>query len=116
MPTKKELARTARHDRIRARVQGTAARPRLVVSRSLKHIRAQIVNDDEGRVLAAVSDMDLKTAKGTKTARSTAVGAEIAKKAIAQNISAVVFDRTGRKYHGRVKAVADAAREAGLKF
>lgn len=115
MPTTKELARLARHARIRSRVIGTTDRPRLVVSRSLKHIRAQVVNDADHQVLASASDIGMKT-KGTKTERAKSVGAALAKAAVAKNITTVVFDRTGRKYHGRVKAVADAARAGGLSF
>lgn len=112
-PSKLDL-RTRRHARIRATLHGTAARPRLVVSRSLKHIRAQLVDDDARRVLAASSD--LKLTGGTKTERAAKVGATIAKAAKDQGINAVVFDRAGFQYHGRVKAVAEAAREAGLQF
>jgi large subunit ribosomal protein L18 len=120
MPSLKEIARQKRHARIRARVSGTAARPRLVVSRSLKHTRAQLVDDEAGKILASASDVvSTKTPKkkaGTKTERATKIGETLAAAAKAAGITAVVFDRSGRKYHGRVRAVAEAARSAGLVF
>jgi large subunit ribosomal protein L18 len=102
-----------RHVRVRAKVVGTAERPRLVVFRSDKHIYAQLVNDDAQRTLMSVSDNKLT---GKKSEKSTAVGKLIAEKAKAAGISKVVFDRGGYRYHGRVKAVADGAREGGLEF
>ena len=114
MPTKKLQARVARQKRIRSKVQGTAERPRLAVQRSLTHTYAQLINDDEGKILASSSDMKAK--KGTKVEKATEIGSDIAKKAKELKITAVVFDRSGYKYHGRVKAVAEAAREGGLKF
>ncbi len=109
-PTKTQL-RQARKRRIRAKVSGTAERPRLTVTASLLRISVQIIDDTAGKTLAhAVS------AKGKNIAAATKVGADIAKKAKDLNISAVVFDRNGRKYHGRIKALADAARAAGLTF
>ncbi|MEK7528988.1 MAG: 50S ribosomal protein L18 [Patescibacteria group bacterium] len=116
--TKSEL-RAARHRRIRAKVSGTAERPRLVVSRSSKHNYAQLVDDTKGMVLVGMSDSTVaagKVKQGTKTEKAKLLGSAIGKAAIEKNISACVFDRSGHKYHGRVKAVADGAREAGLKF
>lgn len=115
MINKKELARKRRHHRIRAKVTGTAERPRLVVHRSLKFIRAQIINDATHEVIVSVSDVK-QTSKGTKTDRAAKVGTEIAKLAQEKKVKKVVFDRTGRVYHGRIKALAEAAREAGLDF
>lgn len=108
-------ARVIRHRRVRATLSGTAERPRLAVFRSVAHIEAQLIDDVAGRTLAMVTDRQLKT-KGTKTERATAVGSAIAEAAIAKNITTVVFDRGGFHYHGRVKALADAARAGGLKF
>ncbi len=115
MKTTKLAARNRRKKRVKAKVQGTAARPRLVVFRSLTHIYAQIIDDDKRAVLASASDLKSK-AKGTKVEKATEVGKEIAKAATDKKIKAVVFDRNGYKYHGRVKAVAEGAREGGLKF
>ena len=100
--------------KIRTKISGTATFPRLSVFRSNKYISAQIIDDKKGVTIVSSSDMDIK--KGTKTERSNAVGADLAKKAVAAGIKAVVFDRNGFKYTGRVKALADAARGAGLKF
>lgn len=105
--------RMRRHARIRARVKGTAERPRLVVFRSARHITAQIINDEKGITLAAAGDL---TAKGKKTARAKDVGLAIAKAAAAKKITQVVFDRGGFLYAGRIKELADAAREGGLTF
>lgn len=111
---RKNLARRAH--RTRVRVRGTSARPRLCVFRSLRHISAQIINDEIGRTLCASSDLKVE-AKGLKpVAIASAVGRDLADKAKAAGISTVVFDRGGYRYHGRVKAVADAAREGGLEF
>ena len=107
-------SRKKRHNRIRARLTGTKEQPRLVVFRSSKYIYAQVINDDEGRVLVSASDLSLK--KGTKVEKAVKIGQEIAKKAKTQKIEKVVFDRGGYRYHGRVKALAEAAREEGLKF
>ncbi len=115
MATKKETLRKRRHIKIRTKVSGTAEKPRLVVFRSLMHTYAQLVNDDEGKVLASVSDIKSKD-KGTKVEKAKKVGEEIAQKAQELKVSEVKFDRNGYKYHGRVKAVAEAAREGGLKF
>jgi large subunit ribosomal protein L18 len=110
--------RRRRHVRVRQKVAGTSERPRLVVFRSLKHIYAQLVNDDLGVTLLGVSDgSEGVEAGGTgKTARGKAVGKRLAEKAKAAGITKVVFDRAGYRYHGRVKAVADGAREGGLEF
>lgn len=112
--------RIHRHRRVRRRVSGTASRPRLAVFRSAQHIYAQIIDDEIGRTLAAASDRDADLAADTagkvKTVRATAVGAAIARKAVAAGLTTVVFDRGGFLYHGRVKALAEAAREAGLSF
>ena len=109
----KSALRQRRHFRVRKRVTGTAERPRLVVFRSDKHIYAQLVNDVDQKTLMSVSDSGLK---GKKTEKSTEVGKRVAEKAKAAGISKVVFDRAGYQYHGRVKAVAEGAREAGLEF
>ena len=113
----KNETRQKRHLRVRNRVAGTAERPRLNVFRSLKHIYAQVIDDDKGVTLAAASslDKDFKGA-GSNIAAAKAVGAAIAKKALEKGITEVVFDRGGYIYHGRVAALAQAAREAGLKF
>ncbi len=95
---------------------GTAERPRLVVFRSLKHITAQVIDDKAGKTLASASDAELKGKAGTKSERAAAVGKLIAEKAVAKKITTVVFDRGGYLFHGRVKILADAARQAGLTF
>ncbi|GBC99264.1 50S ribosomal protein L18 [bacterium HR17] len=112
--------RTRRHWRIRARVVGTADRPRLAVFRSLRHIYAQVIDDTTGRTLCAASTLD-KALRGklqglTKTQQAAEVGKLIAQRALALGITKVAFDRGGHKYHGRVKALADAARSVGLEF
>jgi large subunit ribosomal protein L18 len=113
-------ARKRRHLRVRKKVQGTALRPRLSVYRSLSHIYAQVIDDDAGRTLAAASDIeaDLKGQSNGKKKQDVAklVGSLVGKRAIEQGVSQVVLDRAGYRYHGRVKALADGAREAGLKF
>ena len=111
-------ARQKRHDRLRLRVAGDASRPRLAVFRSLNHIYAQVIDDSSGRTLAAASSLepDLRSAKGTKSAEASAVGRIVAERARAAGVERVVFDRAGFRYHGRVKSLADAAREAGLEF
>jgi large subunit ribosomal protein L18 len=106
--------RHLRHLRVRKKVSGTADRPRLVVFRSDKHIYAQLVDDDAGRTIATVSS--LKVGGGKKTEKAAEVGKQVAVVAKDKGISRVVFDRGGFKYHGRVKAVADGAREGGLEF
>jgi large subunit ribosomal protein L18 len=105
--------RTRRHFRVRKKVNGTSERPRLVIYRSLKHIYAQLVDDVSMRTLMTVTDAG---AEGKKTQKSAEVGKRIAEKAKEAGITRVVFDRGGYKYHGRVKAVADGAREGGLEF
>jgi large subunit ribosomal protein L18 len=109
-------ARARRHKRVRGRVIGTAERPRLVVFRSNKGISAQLVDDLEGKTLAAASWVQLKNFKGKKTEQATEVGKLLAQTAKTAGIDRVVFDRGGYLYHGRVRALADAAREGGLKF
>jgi large subunit ribosomal protein L18 len=110
-------ARARRHRRVRGKVSGTAERPRLVVFRSNRGISAQLVDDLEGKTLAAGSWLGLKKSfKGTKTDQATEVGKLLAANAKKAGIETVVFDRGGYLYHGRVKALADAAREGGLKF
>ena len=112
----KRAAIKRRHIRIRKRIAGTAERPRLVVTRSNRHIVAQVIDDLKGHTLASASTLDasVKTAEGDKTAKAKLVGALIAERAREAGISAVVFDRGGYQYHGRVAALADSAREAGL--
>ncbi|MFA5820905.1 MAG: 50S ribosomal protein L18 [Candidatus Gracilibacteria bacterium] len=112
-PSKLE-ARQTRHKRIRAKVNGTSIRPRLIVFRSLKYTYAQIIDDEKNKVVASASDV--KTKKGKKMERAKKVGTDLAAKAKENKVEAVVFDRNGYKYHGRVKAVAEGAREGGLKF
>ena len=117
-PKSERARRQRRHLRVRQRVSGTAGRPRLVVYRSLKHIYAQLVDDDKGVALLGVADGSEGIAidgEG-KVARAHAVGKLLAEKAKAAGIAKVVFDRAGYQYHGRVKAVADGAREGGLEF
>ena len=114
IPKTREQQRYRRHLRVRKKVAGTPERPRLVIFRSLKHITAQIVDDVAGRTLMTVSSTDLTS--GKKTAKSVEVGKRIAAQAKDAGITKVVFDRAGYKYHGRVKAVADGAREGGLEF
>lgn len=110
------VARKRRHLRLRKKIAGTAARPRLVVTRSARHIVAQIVDDSVGKTLASASTLekDVRALEGDKTAKASKVGALVAERAKAAGIDAVVFDRGGNKYHGRVAAVADGAREGGL--
>lgn len=117
-PKSRDERRYRRHLRVRKKVEGSPARPRLVVFRSLKHIYAQLVDDTTGRVLLGVSDgSEGATPEGPgKVARAKAAGQLLAAKAKAAGITAVVFDRAGYLYHGRVKAVADGAREGGLEF
>ena len=117
-PKSAEQHRRRRHLRVRRKVHGSAARPRLVVFRSLKHIYAQLVDDDRGVVLLGVADTSEKVepqGKG-KVGKGFAVGLAVAGKAKEKGISRVVFDRAGYAYHGRVKAVADGARKGGLEF
>jgi large subunit ribosomal protein L18 len=111
----RERQRKRRHFRVRKKVSGTAERPRLVVFRSDKHIYAQLVDDDAGRTLATVSSLKVG-GEGKKSEKAAAVGKQVAVVAKDKGITRVVFDRGGYKYHGRVKAVADGAREGGLEF
>lgn len=116
MKTLKKLAdRKRRHVRIRAKITGTKEKPRLVVFRSLTHNYAQLVDDTEQKTVVSYSDLQLK-GKAKKSDSAKKVGTELAKLALAKNITTCVFDRNGYKYHGRVKAVAEGAREGGLKF
>lgn len=114
----KTRARVRRHLRVRKKVSGSTARPRLVVNRSARHMFVQIVDDSVGRTLASAStlDADIRSATGDKTAKAKLVGALVAERAKSAGISAVVFDRGGYQYHGRVAALADGAREAGLRL
>jgi large subunit ribosomal protein L18 len=114
----KSLARTRRHLRVRKKVAGTPERPRLVVTRSSRHIVAQVVDDQAGRTLVSASTMDasIRGTEGDKTAKARRVGELVAQRAAEAGISAVVFDRGGNRYHGRIAALADAARESGLAF
>jgi large subunit ribosomal protein L18 len=121
MKTKsRSAARLRRHQRVRGAVSGTEARPRLNVFRSLAHIYAQVIDDSSGQTLVSAStvDADLKqqVAGKKKTEQAKLVGAMLAERAKAKGVTAVVFDRGGYKYHGRVKALADGAREGGLEF
>ena len=111
-------ARRKRHERIRLHLAGTQDRPRLAVFRSLNHIYAQVIDDASGRTLAAAStvEKELKGSSSTKTEEAAVVGRLLAERAKAAGIERVVFDRAGFRYHGRVKSLADAAREAGLEF
>ena len=113
---KKQLMHQRRHRRIRGRVSGTAERPRLAVSRSNKQISVQIIDDVKGHTLCASSSMTIADVKGQNIEGAKQVGADIAKKALEAGIKQVAFDRGGFRYHGRVKALADAARKGGLEF
>jgi large subunit ribosomal protein L18 len=108
--------RAQRHGRVRAKVSGSPQRPRLSVYISNAHITAQLVDDTDGRTLGYVSTVGQKTVKGTMTEKAAWVGAEIAKQAKGAKLKRVVFDRGGKLYHGRVAALAEAARNAGLEF
>jgi large subunit ribosomal protein L18 len=114
----KQVARGRRHFRVRKKVQGSPQRPRLAVFRSNKHIVVQVIDDLNGRTLAAASTLekDLKSGATGNKAAATAIGKLVAERAKAAGVTQVVFDRGGNLYHGRVAAVADAAREAGLEF
>ena len=116
----RKAARQKRHYRLRRYLSGTAERPRLAVFRSGKHIYAQVIDDVKGHTLAASSTMEKAISGGLKTTSDVeaakVVGADVAKKALDKGINTVVFDRGGFIFHGRVKALADAAREAGLQF
>ena len=114
----KRVARQRRHIRVRKKVAGTAERPRLVITRSTRHIVAQVVDDVAARTLVSASTMDdaVRGVDGDKKAKAAKVGELVAERARAAGIDAVVFDRGGNRYHGRVAALADAARDAGLEF
>jgi large subunit ribosomal protein L18 len=114
--TPKQANRLQRANRVRSTVSGTAARPRLSVHISNLHVSAQIINDETSQTLAAVSTVGQKAATGTLSEKAAWVGTEIATKAKTAKVKKVVFDRGSRLYHGRVKALADAARNAGLEF
>jgi large subunit ribosomal protein L18 len=114
----RRTSRARRHLRVRKKVSGTAQRPRLVVTRSTRHIVAQVVDDTTSRTIVSASslDTDVRGTDGDKKARAAAVGKLVAERAKAAGIDAVVFDRAGNRYHGRIAALADAAREGGLTF
>ena len=115
----KREARIKRHRRVRKKVTGTSERPRLSIYKSARHIYAQIIDDDSGHTLAAASSLSLRTAgqeQGDKKERAKAVGKMVAEAALTAQIKKVVLDRGGYRYHGRLKALADAARESGLEF
>jgi large subunit ribosomal protein L18 len=114
----KSASRSRRQLRIRKRISGTAVRPRLVVNRSARHIFVQVVDDTKGLTVASASTMeaDLRAFDGDKTAKAKRIGELVAERAKAAGIEAVVFDRGGNKYHGRIAAVADGAREGGLSL
>jgi large subunit ribosomal protein L18 len=115
---KKSVARKRRHTRVRKKVTGTASRPRLVVSRSTRHVFVQVVDDTLGTTLASASTMEpeLRSFDGDKSAKAKKVGELVAERAKSAGVDSVVFDRGGNKYHGRVAALADGAREGGLAF
>ncbi|MFC1901926.1 50S ribosomal protein L18 [Chloroflexota bacterium] len=116
----KREARYRRHHRVRQKVNGTNSRPRLCIFRSLNHIYAQVIDDSQGHTLISASTLDAEikddVAGKSKTARAELVGSLLAKRATSKGVSQVAFDRGGCKYHGRVKALAEAARQGGLKF
>lgn len=112
----KQQLKKRRQNRVRAKISGTTERPRLRVFKSLKHIEAQLIDDISGKTLAHGRDVEIKGGKMTKTQMATEVGKLIAKKAGEAKIDNIVFDRGGNKFHGRIKALADGARENGLKF
>ena len=116
--TARRVSRLRRHNRLRKRVAGTPERPRMVVNRSSRHIHVQVVDDTVGRTLVAASTMDasLRGAEGDKSTLARRVGALVAERAQAAGITAVVFDRGGNRYQGRIAALADGAREGGLDF
>ena len=114
----KSAARGRRHLRLRKKVTGTAVRPRMVVSRSSRHVFVQVVDDTVGKTVASASTMeaDLRSFEGDKTAKARKVGELLAERAKSAGVEAVVFDRGGNKYHGRVAAIAEGAREGGLSL
>ncbi|MCC3315880.1 50S ribosomal protein L18 [Nocardia africana] len=116
--TRRRVSKTRRHFRLRKRVLGTAERPRLVVFRSSRHLHAQVIDDSVGKTVASASSIeaDVRALDGDKSAKGKKVGELLAARAKAAGVEAVVFDRGGHDYHGRIAALADAAREGGLKF
>ena len=112
----KNVSRVRRHARVRAKISGTAEAPRLCVYRSNKNIEAQLIDDVKGATLVSSSSMTLKLENGSNAEAAAKVGKDIAEKALAKGLKKVVFDRSGYIYHGRIKALAEAAREAGLEF
>jgi large subunit ribosomal protein L18 len=118
LATSRDASRQKRHARLRLTLTGSPERPRLVVFRSLNQIYAQLIDDSAGKTLASASSLEsgLRSAKGTKTDHARQVGRLLAERARAAGVKKVVFDRAGFRYHGRVRALADAAREAGLDF
>ena len=114
--TKRNAIRQRIHDRIRRKLAGTAERPRLNVYRSLNHVYAQVIDDQKGETLASASTLALKVKTGGNVTAAKEIGKAVAEQAVKQGIKKVVFDRGGYLYHGRIKALADAAREAGLEF
>ena len=114
----KVAARGRRHLRVRKKISGTAVRPRLVVSRSSRHVFVQVVDDTQGKTLASASTMeaDVRALDGDKTAKARKVGELLADRAKSAGVESVVFDRAGFKYHGRIRSLADGARESGLDF
>jgi large subunit ribosomal protein L18 len=116
--TRRRVAKARRHFRVRRKVQGTAERPRLAVTRSSRHIVAQLVDDLAGKTIASASTLeaDVRAVDGDKKARAAKVGALVADRAKSAGVTKIVFDRGGNDYHGRIAALADAAREAGLEF
>jgi len=116
-PFDRAAARARRHRRVRGRVQGTAARPRLCVHRSLRHVYAQVIDDQSGRTLAAAGTVEASLGlRGVTAETAAAIGRTVAERALAAGHRVVVFDRAGYQYHGRVRALAEAARAAGLEF
>jgi len=113
---KKRQQRLQRHKRVRAKISGTAKKPRLCVFRSAKHVYAQLIDDEKGKTLAAASDQKIKKEKKKKKDLAREVGKNIAQKALEKKIEKAVFDRSSYQYHGRIKEVAEGAREGGLKF
>lgn len=119
METKEKIKKglkIKRKKRVRAKVVGTKQRPRLNVFRSLRHINVQIIDDIAGKTLVSANDLELKNKKDSKLDKAKEIGKLIAKKALEKNIKKVIFDRASYKYHGRIKAVAEGAREGGLEF
>lgn len=118
LTTSRDIARQKRHTRLRLTLSGTAARPRLAVFRSLNQIYAQLIDDTAGKTLASASSLEsgMRNSKATKTDEAKQVGKLLAERARAAGVKQVVFDRAGFRYHGRVRALADGAREAGLDF